>query len=75
MEQSIGAKLVNTIKEIKELPKANNNDNKSNKKTNKTASGKGDWRRDRPKDGEPKIKVVDGKTYEHCAACNKGNRL
>ena len=40
-----------------------------------TTSGKGHWRREKPKDDEPRIKVVDGKTYEYCEKCNKGNGL
>ena len=73
LEQSIGAKLVNKIKETREIPKTNHNNNKSNDITNKTISGKENWRREPPKDGEPKIKIMNGKTYEHCETCNKGN--
>ena len=39
-------------------------ENKSKKKTNKPRQDK--WKFDAPKEGEPKTKVVDGKTFYYC---------
>ena len=76
MQQTMGAQFVAAVKTIKASDNNSSNDNSSNKTTNNRVKKPLDpWRLEPPKDGEPLIKDVDGKSYKYCQKCLKGKGL
>ena len=75
--------LDKNVKSTNLKAKNNNNDqNKSNVELNDNESRKSrkryitpEWKKIAPKDGEPKVKENDGKTYYWCTKCNRGEGM
>ena len=59
---------------VREKGKNNNNKNKNNNNfTKRTSSSDNNWRRIPPKEGEPEMRMVDGKPMYWCGKCTNWN--